>query len=196
MSREEELLKKIKELEDKLKSCRAREKEVELLLQEYSDIVKRQFEMFDNFVKDIGTKRIIDPLTRVYTKEHIMKLITYYHSKAFEENCGYAVIAVRIVNLDDMMPLERESQLVLLGKVIRDSVRVPLDSIGRYSDDTFMILLTDVKKEIAKKVLERIKDAINLNMGDDVKIKTSLRAYPEDGLNLEENLKQIVKEVK
>jgi len=196
MSREEELLKRIKELEDQLESCKMREKEIEMMLQEYNELVKRQFEMFDSFVKDIGTKRIIDPLTRVYTKEHIVKLITYYHSKAFEENLGYGIIAVRLANLDEMMPLERESQLVLLGKVLRDSVRVPLDSIGRYSDDTFVILLTDVKKDTAEKVLGRIRDMIDLNMGDEVDIKLSLKVYPEDGLDLETLMEQVMEEVK
>lgn len=191
-----ELERRIRELEEQLEKCRQREKEMEKLVQEYNELVRRQFEIFDEFVKDIGTKRIIDPLTRVYTKEHIMKLITYYHQKAFEENLNYGIIAARITNLDEMMPLERESQLVLLGKILRDSVRVPLDSIGRYSEDTFMILLTDINKENAEKVLKRIKDMIEVQMGEDIKMKLAMRVYPEDGENLEELMNDVLEEVR
>ena len=191
-----ELERRVRELEEQLESCRQREKEMELMIQEYNELVRRQFELFDDFVKDIGTKRIIDPLTRVYTKEHIMKLISYYHEKAFEENLEYGIIAVRITNLEEMMPLERESQLVLLGKILRDSVRVPLDSIGRYSDDTFIILLTDINKENAKKVLGRIKDMIDVQMGEDINLKCSLRVYPEDGNDLEGLVNAIIEEVR
>ncbi len=191
-----ELERRIRELEEQLEKCRQREKEMEKLVQEYNELVRRQFEIFDDFVKDIGTKRIIDPLTRVYTKEHIMKLITYYHQKAFEENLNYGIIAARITNLGEMMPLERESQLVLLGKILRDSVRVPLDSIGRYSEDTFMILLTDINKENAEKVLKRIKDMIEVQMGEDIKMKLAMRVYPEDGENLEELVNDVLEEVR
>jgi hypothetical protein len=117
---EKELLARIKELEELLESCRQREKEMEQMLQEYNNLVKRQFEIFDDFVRDIGTKRIIDPLTRVYTKDHIMRLISYYHEKAFEEGLEYGILVVRISNLEELMPLERESNLILLGKILRD----------------------------------------------------------------------------
>jgi len=193
---EKELLARIKELEELLESCKQREKEMEQMLQEYNELVKRQFELFDSFVKDIGTKRLIDPLTRVYTKDHIMKLISYYHEKAFEERLEYGILAVRITNLDELLPLERESNLVLLGKILRDSVRVPLDSIGRYSEDTFIILLTDINKENAEKVRARVEEMIEVQMGDEVRVKTALRVYPEDGEDMEKLIEEALQEVK
>ncbi len=193
---EKELLARIKELEELLESCKQREKEMEQMLQEYNELVKRQFELFDSFVKDIGTKRLIDPLTRVYTKDHIMKLISYYHEKAFEEGLEYGILAVRITNLDELLPLERESNLVLLGKILRDSVRVPLDSIGRYSEDTFIILLTDINKENAEKVRARVEEMIEVQMGDEVRVKTALRVYPEDGEDMEKLIEEALQEVK
>ncbi len=193
---EKELLARIKELEELLESCKQTEKEMEQMLQEYNELVKRQFELFDSFVKDIGTKRLIDPLTRVYTKDHIMKLISYYHEKAFEEGLEYGILAVRITNLDELLPLERESNLVLLGKILRDSVRVPLDSIGRYSEDTFIILLTDINKENAEKVRARVEEMIEVQMGDEVRVKTALRVYPEDGEDMEKLIEEALQEVK
>ncbi len=193
---ENELLQKIRELESLLESCRQREKEMEKMLQEYNELIKKQFEVFDNFVRDIGTKRIIDPLTRVYSKDHIMKLISYYHEKAFEEDLNYGILVVRITNLEELMPLERESNLVLLGKILRDSVRVPLDSIGRFSEDTFIILLTDVSKQNSERVKERVKDMINVQMGDDISIKLSLKSYPEDGEDMDKLIEEALNEVK
>ncbi len=195
MEDRQELLKRIKELEEQLEACRQREREMEKLVQEYNELIKKQFEMFDEFVRDIGTKRLIDPLTRVYSKEHIMRLISYYHEKAFEEGLEYGIVVVRITNLDEMSPLERESQLVLLGKALRDSVRVPLDSIGRYSDDTFIVLLTDINKENAKRVVERLKDMIEVQLGSGENIKISLRVYPEDGNDLESLVNELLQEV-
>ncbi len=193
---EKDLLDRIKELEEMLEACRQREKEMESMLQEYNELVKRQFELFDSFVKDIGTKRIIDPLTRVYSRDHIMKLISYYHEKAFEEGLSYGILTVRISNLEDLLPLERESNLVLLGKILRDSVRVPLDSIGRYSEDTFIILLTDVNKENAERVKERVNEMIKVQMGDEIEIRTSLKVYPDDGEDLEKLIEESLEEVK
>ena len=196
MDEREKLEARIRELEEQLESCRQREKEMEKMLQEYNDLVKRQFEIFDSFVRDIGTRRIIDPLTRVYSYDHIMKLISYYHEKAFEEGLEYGILAVRIANFDYMKPLERESHLILLGKILRNAVRVPLDSIGRYSDDTFIILLTDINKENAKKVERRIQEMVELEMGDEVDIRTSFRVYPEDGQDLESLIDEIMDELK
>ncbi len=192
---ERELLERIKELEQMLESCREREREMEMMLQEYNELVKKQFEVFDDFVKDMGTKRMIDPLTRVYSRDHMMRLISYYHAKAFEEGLEYGILVVRITNLEDLLPLERESTLVLLGKILRDSVRVPLDSVGRYSEDTFIILLTDVNKENAKSVQKRVEEMIEVQMGDEVEIKTALRVYPEDGENMEGLIEEALKEV-
>ncbi len=196
MDERERLESRIRELEEQLESCRQREKEMEKMIQEYNELVKKQFEIFDSFVRDIGTRRIIDPLTRVYSHDHIMKLISYYHEKAFEEGLEYGILAVRIANFDDMKPLERESHLILLGKILRNAVRVPLDSIGRYSDDTFIILLTDINKKNAEKVKDRILDMVELEMGEDVDIKVGLKVYPEDGQDLEALIEEVMEEIK
>ncbi|MFN3283403.1 MAG: diguanylate cyclase, partial [Pseudothermotoga sp.] len=67
MDEREELLKKIKILEDQLEYYRMRDAQMEQMLQEYNQFIKRQFELYDDFVKDIGTSRIVDPVTRVYS---------------------------------------------------------------------------------------------------------------------------------
>ncbi|MGC8819993.1 MAG: diguanylate cyclase domain-containing protein [Fervidobacterium sp.] len=184
----EELVKRIRELEDEVARLKIRETELELLLGEYSAIMKKQFEVFDDFIKDVGTKRMIDPLTRVYSKEHMMKLISYYHQKAFEENFGYALITVTIDNFDNMDQIEKEQNLLSTGKLLKELVRVPLDSVGRSSENQFIILLTEVTKENSARVKERIENALALhNIPATVKISN----YPDDSKNIEELFKLV-----
>ncbi|ANQ54199.1 MULTISPECIES: diguanylate cyclase [Thermosipho] len=188
----EELIVRIRELEDELLLLKTRQNELESLLTEYSEIVKKQFEAFDDFIKDLGTKRMIDPLTRVYSKEHILKLISYYHQKAFEENFEYAIILIKLRGINEKEDFEKEQIIITLGKVLRESVRVPLDSIGRYSYDSFLVLLTEISKENANVVKDRIESLMNIKLPE-VEFDIKMATYPYDSTNLEELL-NIVKE--
>jgi GGDEF domain-containing protein len=183
----EELIAKIKELEDEVLFLKSRQNELEGLLNEYSEIVKKQFEAFDDFIKDLGTKRMVDPLTRVYSKEHILKLISYYHQKAFEENFEYAIVMIKLLDINSKEDFEKEQIIITLGKVLREAVRVPLDSIGRYSYDSFLVLLTEITKENAETVKERIEHLIELKIPD-VKFEIRMAVYPHDSTSLEELL--------
>lgn len=184
----EELLRKVMELEDEVTRLKMRESELEILLNEYSSIMKKQFEVFDDFIKDVGTKRMIDPLTRVYSQEHLLKLISYYHQKAFEENFGYALVTITINNFEKMDQMEKEHTLLRIGKLLKELVRVPLDSVGRYAENQFMVLLTEITKEQAEKVRERIENAMVLH-NIDVSIKFA--SYPDDSTNLEELVRTV-----
>ncbi len=189
MDEREELLKKIKILEDQLEYYRMRDAQMEQMLEEYNQFIRKQFELYDDFVKDIGTSRIIDPITRVYSKEHMNRLITYYHQKAFEENKGYAIVMVRLCRENE----DFERHLAFIGKLLKNVVRVPMDSVGKVSDDTFAILLTDVNKEIAQKVVERVRDS--LKKSAEMNTKVAFRVYPDDGEDLEKLIQQLQSEV-
>jgi len=179
----EELIQRVRELEDEVSRLKMRESELEMLLSEYSSIMKKQFEVFDDFIKDVGTRRMIDPLTRVYSHEHILKLISYYHQKAFEENFGYALVTITINNFDKLEQMEKEHALLSIGKLLKELVRVPLDSVGRSAEDQFIVLLTEITKENAMKVNERIENALALH---NIDATVKFAAYPEDSTNLEE----------
>lgn len=179
----EELIQKVRELEDEISSLKLKDDELELLLNEYSSIVKKQFEAFDDFIKDVGTRRMIDPLTRVYSNEHMMKLISYYHQKAFEENFGYALVTVTIKYFEKLAQIEREHALLTVGKLLKELVRVPLDSVGRASEDKFLVLLTEINHENSLKVKERIENALALH---DINAAVKYACYPDDSTNLEE----------
>ncbi|KAF2958636.1 diguanylate cyclase [Thermotoga sp. Ku-13t] len=189
MQEKEELLKRIKMLEDQLEYYRSREAQMEQLIQEYNELIRRQFDLYDQFVRDIGTSRIIDPYTRVYSADHISKLIAYYHQRAFEENRSYGLILVRLTEKDENF----EANLLALAKLLKNTVRVPMDSIGRLSEDTFAVLLTEINKENTRKVIERMKSFIDQQLA--IPVKISFRCYPEDTSNLEEMMKEMYEEV-
>jgi len=184
----EQLIEKVRELEDEVSRLKMRETELEMLLNEYSAIMKKQFEVFDDFIKDVGTRRMIDPLTRVYSNEHILKLISYYHQKAFEENFGYALVTITINNFDKMEQMEKEHSLLSIGKLLKELVRVPLDSVGRAAEDQFIVLLTEITKENATRVKERIENAIALH---NIDATVKFACYPDDSTNLEELAKLV-----
>ncbi|AFG34236.1 diguanylate cyclase (GGDEF) domain-containing protein [Fervidobacterium pennivorans DSM 9078] len=184
----EELIQKVRELEDEVSRLKMRESELEMLLSEYSSIMKKQFEVFDDFIKDVGTRRMIDPLTRVYSREHILKLISYYHQKAFEENFGYALVTITINNFNKLEQMEKEHALLSIGKLLKELVRVPLDSVGRSAEDQFIVLLTEITKENALKVKDRIENALALH---NIDATVRFAAYPEDSTNLEELVKMV-----
>ncbi len=184
----EQLIEKVRELEDEVGRLKMRETELEMLLNEYSSIMKKQFEVFDDFIKDVGTRRMIDPLTRVYSNEHILKLISYYHQKAFEENFGYALVTITINNFDKMEQMEKEHSLLSIGKLLKELVRVPLDSVGRAAEDQFIVLLTEITKENAMRVKERIENAIALH---NIDATVKFACYPDDSTNLEELTKLV-----
>ena len=63
MDERTELLKRIEELEEKLRQCQQREQELEALIEEYNEVMKKQFQVFDDFFEKLGTTKMIDPLT-------------------------------------------------------------------------------------------------------------------------------------
>lgn len=183
----EVLLEKIRLLEEKLKACQERERELETLLSEYNDILKRQFQLFDEFFEKLGTKSMIDPTTRVYSRDHFMKLLSYQHQKSFEENIPYSIFMVKLSNLKELE--NKEMVLMKVGKSLKECVRVPLDSVARYSEDTFIMFTVDVNKEVSGKIMERISNSLE-NIPS-LRVKLSFKNYPEDFVDLELALSEL-----
>jgi len=79
--------------------------------------------------------------------------------------------------------IEREHALLTVGKLLKELVRVPLDSVGRASEDKFLVLLTEINHENSLKVKERIENALALH---DINAAVKYACYPDDSTNLEE----------
>ena len=73
MSELEELRLKVRQLEDELQVCKQRERELESLLEQYSELIKAELQTYDDFMGELGTSRVIDPVSRVFSRDHFSK---------------------------------------------------------------------------------------------------------------------------
>ena len=198
----EKLKMRVQQLEDELQMCKQRERELEGLLDQYTELLKQELKSYDDFVGDIGTSKMIDPLTRVFNKDYFLKFLTYFHQRAFEESIPYGVVLVKIKNYDELERTVGDGDKwrtfsMQFGKSLKESVRVPLDTVGRLSKDTFAVILTEIDKDVMDKVVERIKNRLeSLNLGFGTPdIKMVHVHYPEDTINLETLLSSVGEEL-
>ncbi len=198
----EKLKMRVQQLEDELQMCKQRERELEELLDQYTELLKQELKSYDDFVGDIGTSKMIDPLTRVFNKDYFLKFLTYFHQRAFEESIPYGVVLVKIKNYDELERTVGDGDKwrtfsMQFGKSLKESVRVPLDTVGRLSKDTFAVILTEIDKDVMDKVVERIKNRLeSLNLGFGTPdIKMVHVHYPEDTINLETLLSSVGEEL-
>ncbi len=133
---------------------------MEELIGQYNDLVKKEFDNVENVVGKMGTREVIDPITRVYSRDHMLNYLNFFHSKAFQENINYSLI---FVDMDDfekktskMSKEEEDFVLREIGKFLKEMVRVPLDTVSRLGKDEFLILLTEISKQDSITVAERI----------------------------------------
>ena len=198
----EKLKMRVQQLEDELQMCKQRERELEELLDQYTELLKQELKSYDDFVGDIGTSKMIDPLTRVFNKDYFLKFLTYFHQRAFEESIPYGVVLVKIKNYDELERTVGDGDKwrtfsMQFGKSLKESVRVPLDTVGRLSKDTFAVILTEIDKDVMDKVVERIKNRLeSLDLGFGTPdIKMVHVHYPEDAINLEALLSSVGEEL-
>ena len=198
----EKLKMRVQQLEDELQMCKQRERELEGLLDQYTELLKQELKSYDDFVGDIGTSKMIDPLTRVFNKDYFLKFLTYFHQRAFEESIPYGVVLVKIKNYDELERTVGDGDKwrtfsMQFGKSLKESVRVPLDTVGRLSKDTFAVILTEIDKDVMDKVVERIKNRLeSLDLGFGTPdIKMVHVHYPEDAINLEALLSSVGEEL-
>jgi len=198
----EKLKMRVQQLEDELQMCKQRERELEGLLDQYTELLKQELKSYDDFVGDIGTSKMIDPLTRVFNKDYFLKFLTYFHQRAFEESIPYGVVLVKIKNYDELERTVGDGDKwrtfsMQFGKSLKESVRVPLDTVGRLSKDTFAVILTEIDKDVMDKIVERIKNRLeSLDLGFGTPdIKMVHVHYPEDAINLEALLSSVGEEL-
>ena len=158
-----ELKERIAELEKELEELKQKETEMDVVVKQYNELIQQEFLSFEKFVEDLVDRKIIDENTRVYSKEFFDKFFAIYFQKAFESNNECGIVIIRLPHLKKLK-LNEEKKIVerQLGKIMRESVRIPLDYIFRYSKDTFIILLTDVFEDIFDKIIDRINDRIEM----------------------------------
>lgn len=185
---------RIEELEKELEEYREREKELENAIEEYNNLVKKQFEYFEDFLKVFGSNEIVDPLTRAFRKDFMLKLLTFYHQRYFESSKEFALIFADVDNFERINSKYGRSKgdevLIALAKMLKKSVRIPLDSLARLSADEFLVVLSEVTKEQSIKVAKRVHgECGKLPMNNHtVTVTMSVVHFPTDGNSLDDLL--------
>ncbi|MGM0640769.1 MAG: diguanylate cyclase domain-containing protein [Thermotogota bacterium] len=182
-----ELKKRIAYLEKEINDLKQKEEEMDDVVKQYNELIQQEFLSFETFVEDLVDRKIIDENTRVYSKNFFDKFFSIYFQKAFESNNECGIVIIKIPHLKKLK-LNEEKKIVerQLGKIIRESVRIPLDYIFRYSKDTFVILLTDVFEDIFEKIKNRISDRIE--MLTDYSATSEIKSFyiPRDKISTED----------
>jgi len=198
MENVEELRRKVRELEERIEWYEENQKHLENLIDEYNELVKKQFEDYDELMKEIGSRTAIDPITRTYNRNYIMKLMGMCHQKAFEDKKKYALIFLDVDKFGRIN--ERygrdagDKVLTRIARFLKANLRIPLDIIGRIGADEFLVLLMEISKDDAIKVAKRLHENLGeFEMkldGENLKINVSVSMvhYPEDGNSVEELL--------
>ncbi|HPO27336.1 MAG TPA: hypothetical protein PK315_07670, partial [Petrotogaceae bacterium] len=90
----EKLEKRVLELEGEVELYKQKLMEMDYLVEQYNELVKNEFNSFDDFVQNLVTRKIIDENTRVYSKDFFDKLFAIYYQKSFElkKECGIIIL--------------------------------------------------------------------------------------------------------
>ena len=140
-------------------------------------------------IENFGSYEILDPLTRVFTLEHFINYVKFYHSLAQRKEKQYNLVKLRLENYAKICG-EKSNEIcnyavLKLVSVLKKSLRIPLDVIGRISQDTFSILIVEVDKTKAEKIMDRVlssvKDGFVIN---NTSVQTDLScdfaSFPDD----------------
>ncbi len=134
--------------------------QMEELIEQYNQLVKKEFDNIENVIEKMGTREVMDPITRVYSRDHMLNYINFFHSKAFQEDIQYSLIFVDIDDFEKATSkIDREQADIVLrdiGKLLKETVRVPLDTVSRLGANEFLILLTEISKKDSISVANRI----------------------------------------
>lgn len=197
MSELEELRLKVRQLEDELQVCKQRERELESLLEQYSELIKAELQTYDDFMGELGTSRVIDPVSRVFSKDHFSKFLVYLHQKAFEEGTSYGVVLIKLRNYSELQDHLKEEELKRLlmkfGKILKEVVRVPMDAVGRVADDAFAVVLTEIQEEVMNSIVSRIRDKLEPLKDEFEGVDFDIRSthYPKSQTTVEEFLSDL-----
>ena len=114
-------------------------------------------------IKDLEIKTEIDPLTGLYNKKAIMDILKREFELGLRNN---SVLSVIIIDIDDFKSyndtfghLAGDVVIQKVGEIIKKSIR-KIDFGGRFGGDEFVIILPETGEEGARKVIERIKKAL------------------------------------
>ncbi len=206
----ENLKRENEHLKERIKWYESQIEQMETLINQYNELVRREFDNLESVVNKMGTHEVIDPVTRVYSREHMLAYLNFIYSKAFEMNLKCAMIFFDIDDFDQKTKtLEKDEIDILMrevGKFLKNAVRVPLDMVSKIGLDEFLILITETPRENVISIAHRINKSFasqKFEIGGKIiglTCTVSVVTFPEDSkefaklLDLGEKLLEIGKQ--
>lgn len=190
----EDLKKENEHLRERIKWYESQIEQMEGLINQYNELVRREFDSLESVVNKMGTHEIIDPVTRVYSKDHMLAYLHFIYSKAVEINLKCALVFFDVDDFEKKTDKMEKSEVDILvreiGRFLKDAVRVPLDMVSRFGLDEFVILITETSRENVSSIAKRINKTFEnkvfqvnekmINMTATLSVVT----FPEDSTEL------------
>ncbi len=191
-------LEKVKEIEKRLRYLEPLKNEYDILwkikelLQKRKQLLEKELEQFKKEIQSLKEKVIkmlnivnLDPLTQVLSRVSFLRslqeaLERFYKFKVKFSFCLIDVDYFKKIN-DTYGHLAGDLVLRKIGEILKSSLRGK-DLVGRYGGEEFGIILLDIDKEEAKKVVERIRKNVekHIFLYEDKKIKVTISAGVTD----------------
>lgn len=165
----------------------------------FSFMSKAQESLIDE-LKEANHMALVDPLTRIWNRTGIMRLLDREWSTALRQGNPVSVVMCDIdhfKNVNDAYG-HPAGDAVLKGvaKTILKTLRTE-DSVGRVGGEEFLIMLTDCKPESLFETVERIRAAVEVEAfvheGQEYKVTMSFGAVsviPDEAINPEKLIKR------
>ena len=135
-----------------------------------------------------------DELTSLYNMRAFARLADQEHDAASRSDRHYSVLMIDIEHLkivNDTYGHEAGSRAVSLVADALLRLTRSSDIVARYGGDEFIVLLSDVDKELAEEVAQRVRNVVFATTLEvdvkmvRIKVNVGAASYPENGNNLQ-----------
>jgi diguanylate cyclase (GGDEF)-like protein len=127
---------------------------------------------------------IVDYLTGLYNEKYIFKRLEEEIARAitYQRPCGFLLMEIK--NYDgfqkDFGIIEAEKLLKKIAKAFKESLR-PIDIAGRFGINKLVAILIEKNKRQSHEVAKNLKEKLDSQFGDKVKMYYSVAENPIDG---------------
>jgi two-component system cell cycle response regulator len=126
-------------------------------------VYKTQEHELQNIVQDLNTLIMKDPLTNLYNRRYIDRILPQEINKCNDKN----PFSIAMIDIDHFKKINDtyghnvgDIAIKTIGKILLNSIRNESDWAARYGGEEFLICLPNTNNEKAYKVLERIRKTI------------------------------------
>lgn len=164
-----------------------------LLMNIIDEVTRKYNELLHNYkvlLKETEFEATHDPLTGLFNRTALQQLFKYEKQRADVLGKKVAFLFIDLDNFKEVNDryghAEGDRVLKDIARIIRESIR-GTDIAVRIGGDEFLIILPNSNIETAKRVGERIKNAIEETFKDyGISASYGISIYPNEGETLEE----------